>query len=78
MLTRLVVVIIGKPLLAIVSLLAAISLLNIIKKHNIIARSSAETEYQATAHNTSEMLRVRSFLCDLGVDVPTPIRIDVL
>jgi hypothetical protein len=32
------------------------------KKHNVIARSSAEAEYRAMAHNTSELTSLRHFL----------------
>uniref|UniRef100_A0A2N9EWV2 Integrase catalytic domain-containing protein n=1 Tax=Fagus sylvatica TaxID=28930 RepID=A0A2N9EWV2_FAGSY len=44
------------------------------KKQNVVARSSAEAEYRAMAHIASEMLWVHSLLCDLGIDVPTPMQ----
>lgn len=42
------------------------------KKQAVVARSSAEAEYRAMAHTTSELLWVRSLLYDMGIVVPAP------
>lgn len=43
-------------------------------KKYVVAHSSAEVEYRAMVHTTSEMLSVRSLLLDFGIVVPTPMK----
>lgn len=46
------------------------------KKQNVVAHSSAEAEYHAMAHTTCEMLWVCSLLCEMGVDVFSPMHMN--
>jgi hypothetical protein len=43
------------------------------KKQTVVARSSAEAEYRAMAHTTSELMWLQHFLCEIGFSPPTPI-----
>ncbi|XP_026443007.1 uncharacterized protein LOC113342801, partial [Papaver somniferum] len=48
------------------------------KKQNVVSRSSAEAEYRALAHSTSEIVWLRWLLEDMGVTLsePTPLYCD--
>jgi len=48
------------------------------KKQTVVARSSAEAEYRALAHATSEIIWLRWLLKDMGIDLsaPTPLFCD--
>jgi histone deacetylase 1/2 len=43
------------------------------KKQTLVARSSAEAEYRALAHTTSELLWIQSLLRDLHIPIHTPV-----
>ncbi|GAV84981.1 hypothetical protein CFOL_v3_28421, partial [Cephalotus follicularis] len=45
------------------------------KKQSVVARSSAEAEFRAMAHDICEHLRVRSLLQDLGLPTDPPMRL---
>ncbi|MCH79675.1 retrovirus-related Pol polyprotein from transposon TNT 1-94, partial [Trifolium medium] len=42
------------------------------KKQSLVARSSAEAEYRALAHTTSELMWIQSLLLDLKIPIHTP------
>ncbi|CAJ2673651.1 unnamed protein product [Trifolium pratense] len=42
------------------------------KKQTLVARSSAEAEYRALAHTTSEIMWIQSLLMDLRIPIHTP------
>ena len=44
------------------------------KNQSVVSRSSAESEYRAMADTTSEMLRLRSLLIELGFPPPLPMK----
>jgi hypothetical protein len=44
-------------------------------KNNIMARSSAETEYQAMTSTTSELIWIKKLLADLKIKIQEPIKI---
>jgi hypothetical protein len=43
------------------------------KKQTVVARSSAEAEYRAMAHTTTELTWLQHFLQEIGFSAPTPI-----
>jgi histone deacetylase 1/2 len=43
------------------------------KKQTLVARSSAEAEYRALAHTTSEIMWIQSLLHDLQIPIHTPV-----
>jgi histone deacetylase 1/2 len=43
------------------------------KKQTLVARSSAEAEYRALAHTTSELMWVQSLFVDLKIPIHTPV-----
>ena len=45
------------------------------KKQTIVARSSAETEYRAMTHTTSELIWLQHFLQEIGFPAPIPLQL---
>jgi pyruvoyl-dependent arginine decarboxylase (PvlArgDC) len=43
-----------------------------------MARSSAETEYQAIASTTSELIWIKQFLADMGIETQNMIKITTI
>jgi histone deacetylase 1/2 len=43
------------------------------KKQSLVARSSAEAEYRALAHTTTELLWIQSLLLELHIPIHTPV-----
>jgi hypothetical protein len=45
------------------------------KKQNVMARSSAETEYQAMTLTTSELTWIKQIVADMSIIIPKPMKI---